>query len=83
MTVTFALGVVFAALFFAVGLLGVLFPARVRAFYLDNFRRALAARKLEGFSHVLNLLPGAWFFRLYGFISLATAALIIAALLRR
>ena len=80
-TFTFVLGVVFASIFFVVGLLGLLFPERVRAFYLDNFRRALATTKLEDFSFVLNLLPGAWFFRAYGIVSLVTAAVIVAGLL--
>ena len=80
-TFTFVLGVAFASIFFVVGLLGLLFPERVRAFYLDNFRRALAAKKLEGFSFVLDLLPGAWFFRTYGIVSLVTAAVIVAGLL--
>lgn len=81
MRFTFWLGVVSASLFFVVGLLGLLFPARVRAFYLDNFRRALAAKNLEQFSFVLEMLPGAWFFRAYGVFSLVTAGVIVAGLL--
>jgi hypothetical protein len=80
MTWKFMLGVFFAAVFVAVGALGVFFPRRVRAFYVDNFRRAMTTAKLEDFSFVLEKIPGAWFFRLYGAFSWLTAALIILGL---
>jgi hypothetical protein len=76
------LGAFFAAVFICVGALGVFFPERVRAFYVDNFKRAMATAKLEDFSFVLEKIPRAWFFRLYGVISWLTAALIIFGLYR-
>jgi hypothetical protein len=83
MTFKVVVGVAFAALFVAVGLLCLLLPLRVRAFYVDQFRRAMATAGLQEFSFLLEKIPGARFFRFYGIVSLATAALIVAALLWR
>ncbi|MDT7543684.1 MAG: hypothetical protein QOE33_3588 [Acidobacteriota bacterium] len=83
MTFKFVIGAAFATLFVAVGLLCLLFPLRVRAFYVDQFRRAITTAGLQDFSFLLEKIPGARFFRFYGVVSLATAALIVAALLWR
>jgi hypothetical protein len=75
------IGALFAAIFVVVGLLCLLAPLRVRAFYVKQFRQLMTTAGLQDFSFLLEKIPGAFFFRFYGVISLATAAVIIAALL--
>ena len=83
MTFKFALGIAFAALFVVIGLVCLVFPLRVRAFYVDQFRRAMATANMEAFAFLLEKMPGARFFRFYGVVCFATAAVILAALFWR
>lgn len=82
MTFKFAIGAIFATLFVAVGLLCLLAPLRVRGFYVSQFRQAMTTAGLQDFTFLLEKVPGARFFRFYGLVSLATAAVIVVALLR-
>ncbi len=83
MSFKFVLGAAFAALFVAVGLVCLLAPLRVRAFYVNQFRQAMTTAGLRDFHFLLEKIPGARFFRFYGVVSLATAAVIVAAMLWR
>ena len=83
MTFKLAIGVAAAAIFVAVGLVCLIFPLRVRGFYLDQFRRALTTAGMQDFAFLLEKLPGARFFRFYGVVCFATAAAILALLFWR
>lgn len=65
-----------------VGTLSLVRPEVMRNFILEQYRQALAARNLSELSFLLKVVPGTRIFRIYGVFSLATAGLIIYALLK-
>jgi hypothetical protein len=72
-----------AVLVFAgVGLLSLARPSVVRAFCVDNYRQALSNVKDVDLTFLLKVVPGERVFRIYGLVSLATAAVIAYALFR-
>jgi hypothetical protein len=75
-------GALGAALFTAVGLVALARPEAVRGFILNQYRQALASAKREELSFLLKVVPGARVFRVYGLVCLATALVIIFALVK-
>ncbi|MFL6228357.1 MAG: hypothetical protein ACJ741_06225 [Pyrinomonadaceae bacterium] len=69
-------------LFTVVGLISLVRPSAVRNFCVDNYRQALSSVKDVDLSFLLKVVPGERVFRIYGLVSLATAALIAYALFR-
>jgi hypothetical protein len=68
--------------FTCVGLLSLARPAAVRNFCVDNYRQALSSVKGVDLSLLLKVVPGERVFRIYGLVSLATAAFIAYALFK-
>ena len=66
--------------FLVVGLVSLIRPDVIRNFILEQYRQGLARVSREDLSFLLKVVPGARVFRIYGLVSLATAALIIFAL---
>jgi hypothetical protein len=81
-TFKLAIGWLGTLVFAGVGLLSLARPAVVRAFCVDNYRQALSSVKDVDLSFLLKAVPGERVFRIYGLVSLATAALIAYALFR-
>ena len=71
-----------AILFLSLGLIALISPDSVRNFCLNQYRQALASAKREELSFLLKVVPGARVFRIYGLVCLATALVIIFALVR-
>jgi hypothetical protein len=68
--------------FGGVGLLSLARPSVVRNFCVDNYRQALSNVKDVDLTFLLKVVPGERVFRIYGLVSLATAAVIAYALFR-
>jgi hypothetical protein len=75
-------GSIAVLVFTCVGFLSLARPATVRNFCVDNYRQALSSVKDVDLSFLLKVVPGERVFRIYGLVSLATAALIAYALFK-
>ena len=71
-----------AILFLSLGVFALVSPDSVRNFVLNQYRQALASAKREELSFLLKIVPGARVFRIYGLVCLATALVIIFALVK-
>jgi hypothetical protein len=71
-----------AILFLSLGSFALVRPEAVRGFVLNQYRQALASAKREELSFLLKVVPGARVFRIYGLVCLATALVIIFALVK-
>ncbi len=71
-----------AGLLLVVGIISLLWPARVRNFCLANYRQGLASMSQLDLSFLLKAVPGVRFFRLYGVVSIITALVMLFGLLK-
>jgi hypothetical protein len=69
-------------IFTGVGLLSLARPDAVRNFCIQNYKQALSSVKDVDLSFLLKVVPGERVFRIYGLVSLATAALIAYAMFK-
>ncbi len=71
-----------AGVLLIVGIISLLWPARVRNFCLANYRQGLASMSQHDLSFLLKAVPGVRFFRLYGVMSIITALVLIFGFLK-
>ncbi|MDT7602588.1 MAG: hypothetical protein QOF61_585 [Acidobacteriota bacterium] len=81
-TIKLVFGSLGILVFAGVGVISLVRPDAVRNFCVENYRQALSSVKDVDLSFLLKVVPGTRVFRIYGLVSLATAAVIAYALFR-